>query len=161
MGLSSASAPFQMSGVLFSSNIMWPICKPKQFDFASIRDGLSNTLMASEVIQCRPWAGGADLRGYIWWAQSALFETYLAPNTTQPDVYLNADWCDTSGTDQPPCVTPSSPSQPETNAARSAHAGGVQAAMCDGSVTFINDNIDLATWRALGTSQGAEVVTLP
>jgi hypothetical protein len=42
--------------------------------------------------------------------------------------------------------------------ARSAHVGGVQAALCDGSARFINETIDLALWRALATRGGNEVV---
>jgi len=42
-------------------------------------------------------------------------------------------------------------------AARSEHTGGVNGALCDGSVRFIGDNIDLGVWRALGTRNGGEV----
>jgi len=35
--------------------------------------------------------------------------------------------------------------------ASSQHAGGVHVAMCDGSVSFISDSIDIDLWRALGT----------
>jgi prepilin-type processing-associated H-X9-DG protein len=36
------------------------------------------------------------------------------------------------------------------NFARSYHTGGVQAALCDGSVQFYSNNIDLRTWMVLG-----------
>jgi prepilin-type N-terminal cleavage/methylation domain-containing protein/prepilin-type processing-associated H-X9-DG protein len=39
----------------------------------------------------------------------------------------------------------------------SAHPGGVQFAMADGSVRFIADSIDLKTFRAMGTRSGGEV----
>jgi prepilin-type processing-associated H-X9-DG protein len=45
--------------------------------------------------------------------------------------------------------------------ARSAHTGGVNAALCDGSVTFISDSIDLTTYRAMSTSAGGETFTPP
>jgi prepilin-type processing-associated H-X9-DG protein len=48
-----------------------------------------------------------------------------------------------------------------TMAARSRHAGGVQAAMCDGSVRFFSNDVELAVWRALSTSQGRETVDMP
>jgi hypothetical protein len=40
--------------------------------------------------------------------------------------------------------------------ARSDHPGGVQTARADGSVQFVTDAIDRATWRALGTRAGSE-----
>jgi prepilin-type N-terminal cleavage/methylation domain-containing protein/prepilin-type processing-associated H-X9-DG protein len=43
-------------------------------------------------------------------------------------------------------------------AARSYHTGGVNVALGDGSVRFVTDSIPLATWRALGTIAGGEVV---
>ena len=42
-------------------------------------------------------------------------------------------------------------------AARSRHPGGVNAVMCDGSVQFVVDDVDLATWRAASTTKGDEV----
>ena len=43
--------------------------------------------------------------------------------------------------------------------ARSHHSGGVvNVAMMDGSVRSVSSGINLATWRALGTRQGGEVV---
>jgi prepilin-type processing-associated H-X9-DG protein len=43
-------------------------------------------------------------------------------------------------------------------AARSFHAGGVNAARADGSVRWLTDNIDLATYRALHTKSGGETI---
>jgi prepilin-type N-terminal cleavage/methylation domain-containing protein len=43
-------------------------------------------------------------------------------------------------------------------AARSEHTGGIQTVLCDGSVRFISDNINLALWRSLGTRAGGEVM---
>ncbi len=43
-------------------------------------------------------------------------------------------------------------------AARSAHTGGVNVLLCDGSVRFFQDGIALATWRGLGTRAGGEVL---
>ena len=42
--------------------------------------------------------------------------------------------------------------------ARSYHPGGVNSLFMDGSVRFITNSIDQATWRALGTRNGGEVV---
>jgi prepilin-type N-terminal cleavage/methylation domain-containing protein/prepilin-type processing-associated H-X9-DG protein len=44
-------------------------------------------------------------------------------------------------------------------AAHSYHSGGVNTSFCDGSVKFIKDSINIATWRALGTRAGNEVLS--
>jgi prepilin-type N-terminal cleavage/methylation domain-containing protein/prepilin-type processing-associated H-X9-DG protein len=41
----------------------------------------------------------------------------------------------------------------------SRHPGGVNLLLGDGSVRFTKDTINLATWRALGTIQGGEVIS--
>jgi len=43
-------------------------------------------------------------------------------------------------------------------ASRSAHPGGVNSAMGDGSVRFINNYVDVQTWRALCSSRGGEPI---
>ncbi|HKB03002.1 MAG TPA: DUF1559 domain-containing protein [Gemmataceae bacterium] len=43
-------------------------------------------------------------------------------------------------------------------AARSFHAAGVNLLLGDGSVRFVRDSIQLATWRAMATRDGGEVV---
>ncbi|MGE3809759.1 MAG: DUF1559 domain-containing protein, partial [Gemmataceae bacterium] len=42
---------------------------------------------------------------------------------------------------------------------RSRHPGGLQFANADGSVRFIAQNIPLATYRALASIQGGEIVS--
>ncbi len=44
---------------------------------------------------------------------------------------------------------------------RSDHPGGCNFVYADGSVHFLSDNIDMVNYRALSTSQGEEVVSLP
>lgn len=41
---------------------------------------------------------------------------------------------------------------------RSYHSGGVNVLLMDGSVRFVTNDIPLATWHALGTRGGGEVV---
>jgi prepilin-type processing-associated H-X9-DG protein len=48
----------------------------------------------------------------------------------------------------------------QTFASRSRHAGGVNASLCDASVHFFADTIDLDTWRSLSTSKGGESVSI-
>ena len=42
--------------------------------------------------------------------------------------------------------------------ANSAHSNGVNMMLCDGSVRFVSNSVNLATWRALGTRMGSEIV---
>jgi prepilin-type processing-associated H-X9-DG protein len=44
-------------------------------------------------------------------------------------------------------------------AARSKHPGGVNSLMADGHVQFTKDTINVATWQALGSRNGGEVVS--
>jgi prepilin-type N-terminal cleavage/methylation domain-containing protein len=145
-GVVFAGSPFTISG--------WLDVKPLQTKFRQITDGLSRTLMMSEVIQGR----GQDLRGFSWWGYAAGFLTYLPPNSGQPDVMQSASYCDAVNFGNPPCIGPHSPSRPMTNAARSRHPGGVNASHCDASVRFVSNDVSLAVWRALSTTQGEEVL---
>ena len=43
--------------------------------------------------------------------------------------------------------------------AQSSHPGGVQLGMCDGSVKYVSDGVDLALWRGVGSRAGAEIVS--
>jgi prepilin-type processing-associated H-X9-DG protein len=44
---------------------------------------------------------------------------------------------------------------------RSYHAGTVQAAMVDGSVQSVSNDVDLATWRAMATRAGGDTPAQP
>jgi prepilin-type processing-associated H-X9-DG protein len=41
----------------------------------------------------------------------------------------------------------------------SRHPGGVNVLMCDGAVRFVNNGVDLDTWRAIGTRKGKEQIS--
>jgi prepilin-type N-terminal cleavage/methylation domain-containing protein len=119
-----------------------------------ITDGTSGTLMTSEVVQGQ----GNDLRGFSWWGGASGFVTYLVPNSSQPDVVTGGN-CQSNVNMNPPCTTISTPSQPRMMGARSRHTGGVNAGRCDGSISFIRNDIDYNVWQALGTSKGGEANT--
>ena len=128
-----------------------PFMSGKPTRLALITDGLSNTLMASEVIIGQR----NDLRGNTWWATGSGFVVSLKPNDTSPDLsWSSSAWCD-SKTPNPPCAFHSGT---YVFAARSRHPNGVNAALCDGSVRFITNSIEAATWQAIGTSYGGESV---
>jgi prepilin-type processing-associated H-X9-DG protein len=126
----------------------------KPLPISEMVDGTSNTMMASECIQGR----ADDLRGFTWWGGGAGFTTFLAPNSSEPDV-VTGGICRPQTSPKMPCVEPSTPSRPRLMGARSNHSGGLNAAMCDGSVRFVQDAISIDIWRAISTSKGGEVVT--
>jgi prepilin-type processing-associated H-X9-DG protein len=74
-----------------------------------------------------------------------------------------------SGTDtspfQPPTPNPENPpySTPTSGytykSARSRHPGGVNVIMGDGSLTFLQNDIALSIWRAMGTMNGGEIIS--
>ena len=124
---------------------------------SAITDGTSNTLMASEHRIAVPQNSG-DLRGYFYWGPSASFNTSIPPNSTYPDVMGNGG----CGVQNPPCNGGLNNSLGNTEVylgARSFHAGGVNATMCDGSVRFVKNTIAPTIWMALGSSQGGEIVS--
>jgi prepilin-type processing-associated H-X9-DG protein len=45
--------------------------------------------------------------------------------------------------------------------ARSKHPGGVNVLYGDSHVSYVNNNVDLGIWRAIGSRNGREVVELP
>jgi prepilin-type N-terminal cleavage/methylation domain-containing protein/prepilin-type processing-associated H-X9-DG protein len=132
-------------------------------EFRTITDGLSNTLIASETIQGATgmYVGEerVDYRGMTWWGWGAGFETRGTPNTSEPDTMQRREDCYPEEPN-PPCISPFSAGNRFWAAARSRHQGGVNVAMCDGSVHFVIDGIDLAIWRAASSTQGEETASL-
>jgi prepilin-type N-terminal cleavage/methylation domain-containing protein/prepilin-type processing-associated H-X9-DG protein len=120
--------------------------------FRDVRDGLTSTLMLSEAVQ----GAEDDLRGFAWWGDACNFTTFATPNTSIPDRIYDAAYCHEDLMPLQPCALSTS-TEPSRHSARSLHAGGVNAAMMDGSARFFSNDVNLTAWRAMGTSQGAEV----
>ena len=82
-------------------------------------------------------------RGYPW-TEGSIFKGWynhlLPPNS--PCWRPNADWWQ--------LVTPAS----------SYHIGGVNVVMCDGSVRYVNDDVNPTIWMAVGTRAGGEAAHL-
>ncbi len=149
---------------------------------AGFTDGLSNTIAFSEKPISSP-AGGSPFRDWVghagrpkvnvrfptplmwvafcaslspdWYIQPPLeagrtwllgdtrstgFSVYLPPNSTIPDCGWGHGYDGGVFT------------------ARSYHPGGVNGAMADGSVRWFGAGIDPATWQALGTRAGNEII---
>ncbi len=121
---------------------------------SAITDGLSNTLLLSEVIVGQ----GLDLRGFSWWGDAAAFEALHPPNTSFPDVLFSAYYCNNQSPN-PPCMGATT-AIPDNYSARSRHPGGVNAALCDGSIRFVKNSISISVWRKMSTTRGNEVLGL-
>ncbi len=155
-----------------------------RFDFGSVTDGTSSTLMMAEVKSWSPTrrTGGPTPttvppnitavetllnqgtvyrdNGHTEWfignVHHSGFTTALPPNSspvcsTGPSLVND---CNYSSWQEGVGGPTGSPTYSVTTA-RSYHEGIVNAALLDGSVRSISENIDLLVWRALGTRANA------
>ena len=127
-------------------------------------NGTSNTMVFGEYLTGLPQAEAPnDCRGVHWIdipGMSQLY-THAAPNSASPDVFNpSARFCPPSY-NRPelnlPC-TGGSVSE-LTAASRSRHRGGVNVLKADGSVHFVSQDINLATWQAMGAISGGEIIS--
>jgi hypothetical protein len=134
---------------------------------ADMIDGTSQSVAVAEIIT---WRSNGDCRGCWGRNLGSVFSAYTGhtPNSgpqgiATPNVPAVGNFRDFSvycGNNNEPKVACGD----ETNdgrggvASRSYHPGGVQVAMSDGSVTFVNDSIEQRVWRALLTIQGTEAI---
>ena len=126
-----------------------------------ITDGSSQTMLTSELII----GGVCTMRGVHAYDEGPLFMANYSPNDKTPD---RVRWCDKSN--GPNSNAPCKPNEDNTNngvlgqqfnlvlhTSRSAHPGGVTTGLCDGSVRFTSEDIDLEVWQAMSTPNGGEV----
>ncbi len=123
-------------------------CVPYQKAFKDITDGTSKTLLMAEARLAGNDSEG-DFRGDVFNDEGGLW--FMAKNTPN------------SGSDESPyCVStsemPCSNTGNNAAAARSRHPNGVNAVMCDGSVLFFADSVQLATWAALSTMNQGDTI---
>ncbi|MDR1478768.1 MAG: DUF1559 domain-containing protein [Planctomycetaceae bacterium] len=139
----------------------------KCYALSEITDGLSNTVLLSETIQGVPGPGlltsQKDLRGLIWFGDSAFFNTYFQPNTRNPDL-IHSSYVDATKPGGGTLYDIDHPLGVVVNyigvlSARSFHTNGVNATLGDGSVSFISNDININIWRGLGTINGEEIIS--
>jgi prepilin-type processing-associated H-X9-DG protein len=129
---------------------------PAPVKMGDILDGTSNTLLQSEILMAKSRQDN-DWRGDIHNDDGTFrFHTNLTPNTSAPDVILNG-WFQNYNDPAMPAVATGTGSA-QTVAARSRHAGGVNASFLDGSTRFVRNAIGLNAWMALGTMNGGETI---
>jgi prepilin-type N-terminal cleavage/methylation domain-containing protein/prepilin-type processing-associated H-X9-DG protein len=91
----------------------------------------------------------SNVSGNYWMrggAADTLFNTVATPNS-QANPW---SWCSDAASQNNEC---------EFSKAGSWHAGGVNILLVDGSVRFVKDSINPATWWALGTKANGEVIS--
>jgi len=135
-GMRERGGCMNADGVFFiSSNI----------GFRDIKDGLSNTIMVSEVIDSggdadRLGGGGSD-RKYVFSGGAD-----SNPPTEMSEYLIAAEGNDPINSYK-------------EEAAGSFHKGGAQFVFGDGSVRFLSENMDMNTYQAVSTRAGSEVVS--
>jgi len=109
-------------------------------------DGLSKTAFVSEIIA----VPGDDFRGLLQYPEGVLYHHDTTPNSAVPDRIRGAFCVSVANA---PCTTGYSSwaDRSLTMTARSAHPGGVQLLLADGSVRFAGDSVFLGIWQALST----------
>ncbi|MEZ6061093.1 MAG: DUF1559 domain-containing protein [Planctomycetaceae bacterium] len=147
-------------------------------------DGTSNTAMVGEVhrgVLFNRYSGGPDnITGQRckWWAATTGFchaDTFNPPNAANPNKGnnkgqvapqegpANDQGCLTGAgvcADQVSWVDDVADNMPGARGVSSNHVGGAQILFGDGSVHFINDNVDIGIWRGAGSMSNGEVGTL-
>lgn len=101
--------------------------------FRDIKDGTSNTFLIMEQTHFTTDDNGRPSNHFVYVDHNS---TGFASTNRAPNVFTNS----------------------HGRVARGEHVGGIQVTLCDGSVRFISDNIDIGTYRALSTRRGKEVI---
>jgi prepilin-type N-terminal cleavage/methylation domain-containing protein/prepilin-type processing-associated H-X9-DG protein len=130
---------------------------PFRKSITTISDGTSNTLLMSElrIPQQDAWA---DTRGDVLNDRGGHW--FMAVNTPNSGIDRSSDQAPADTTS--PQYDPTMPllrANDQYLAARSRHSGGVNASLCDGSVRFVRNSIDLVTWQSLASANGGEVIS--
>jgi len=149
---------FQIGDVFSEDSSKRALFRPNRgTSIKKVLDGTSQTMCMAENLTGPP----ETVRGTAWSDQpaGAVIFTELAPNSTLPDrCYPSPVWC----TNLPELNLPSvfgDRDAVDTCASRSRHPGGVHVLFVDGSVRFIDETIELAIWRAMGTIRGNEIIS--
>jgi prepilin-type N-terminal cleavage/methylation domain-containing protein len=140
----SRLAPFGMSTCGSSSSYV-----PYRTSLNAVTDGTSKTLLMSEG-RVAPRDDVDDNR-MITLTDLVCWFTAAAPPNSGTDRYWSR-WCDNSlDPVNLPCTGTADSTTDWQFIARSRHPYGVNAAFCDGAVTFIPNSIDPGVWQELST----------
>jgi prepilin-type N-terminal cleavage/methylation domain-containing protein/prepilin-type processing-associated H-X9-DG protein len=163
--------PIETDGMFFVNS---------ETSYADFLDGSSNTAFMSESLLGSQDSGNRDpKRSYKFHFVTPITDTAcrnaFAWNVSDPRgfAWVNGEFrCTLYNHYYPPnsklhdCISPKMIGQADTlftpygwRAARSAHVGGVNVLMGDGSMRFTSDSVYEDIWRAISTRGGGEVVS--
>lgn len=114
-----------------------------------ITDGTSKTFAVGEVI------GSDTIASVNMWTKASRLQTCLRTTVNPINVINDDNWAN---------LTVSDPSAPSGNAHQNAtfgsdHSGGAQFVFVDGHVSFLTENIETTTYRALSTIDKGDAIT--
>lgn len=132
---------------------------------SSVRDGMTKTIMISEILGYRSQADG---RGAWMWSGmgGASFTALLPPNATgtgaNHPLYDYVRFCGAAGgsdVDQEKfqCTPATNDELGTYAAARSEHTGGVNVVFGDKHVEFMSETVDPRIWKAFCTINGPKI----
>jgi prepilin-type N-terminal cleavage/methylation domain-containing protein/prepilin-type processing-associated H-X9-DG protein len=128
------------------SGIFWRECSG--VPLADIQDGTTNTFLAGEqIMKVTNWNAWVEANQSI--GSTALPLNYIPPGVTI--VGTGSTIVSTGGSDLGNWF--------HWYSFRSYHPGGANFAMCDGSVRFIKNTINMTTYQALSTRNFGEVIS--
>ena len=132
----------------------WKIGSRAGIPSALIKDGRTTTMLVAEIMA---FDSPTDGRGVWTWPGmgGSIFTAWNGPNSNNADV---VPACDTTVINHGPVCTAGGLIS-DYASARSQHSGGVNVVMCDGSIQFIADTIDINVWRAYATRSASGIST--
>ena len=153
-------------GILSRSGLLWAASEVK---FAMVKDGLSNTLLVGEQSDdlfltngtAAPLLRSGGIYGFTMGTNqsppSPGYERQFSCTTIRYPINQREGWPVTPDTANNGVGQDCGQNHPLV----SAHPGGVNALMADGSVKFLNETIDLTTLARLSIRDDRGVVSLP
>jgi prepilin-type processing-associated H-X9-DG protein len=156
----------------FGAGLPWAVPSNRRAAFGinyganllEITNGTSQTMIFGEYLTGLPRDQAPnDMRGVHWIDVPGCSQLYTnaAPNSAIPDLVNPAAVFCPPSYNRPELNLPCGPGglQDLTAASRSRHPGGVNVLKADGSVHFVSQDIDLATWQAMGLISGGKVLS--
>ena len=137
-----------------------PFSFHRSSNFSEIRDGMTTTILMAEVLTTNGPGWDGPIGEMMVAVGGQTVNAWLPPNSSGCEEVTRV--CpaqgDLNGISCCTVIGPAGNEAFQSFSSRSKHTGGVQIVMCDGSVRFIINSIDLGVWRGLSTSNGSEVV---